>query len=430
MSTCYENSKSSPIEDTTRLDITYMLDKYKSFVDQKLVTERSIEIPASILPKGFTGTLTDVKTKGYGGPQEDQLYSKNEELRLHLPRGTTYITIVDTNKNTTYSEMVIFGNRKFTGSPADEDDSLRPTYSSLYFISPLETAKKVICIEKLNGEAAHFSGIFIGGVFFLVAGSKNCHILFNSEEQIELYTEDRFRIAKIVARTVYKYWQSLNDSLRNSIEIELHESRNTIVCELLQPAYQHLISFDTYENAITAFTITPPPKNGKVETLISMSPEVVLDKLKSYNLKVPKYEIISPDEVNSKTTQIRNEYDLEGMVLYYVDEHDHTIALIKVKTKWYIILRALREKTIFCFYTKKHKMDTDDAILKSLRRIDEFVKWLELNEGEIHFWKNLYEQWFIWLEKIKDNFKADTMRAEFINQWKKFLEECDLNDRI
>ena len=41
----------------------------------------------------------------------------------------------------------------------------------------------------------------------------------------------------------------------------------------------------------------------------------------------------------------------EGMVLYFMDTEGSTVGLLKKKTTWYIILRAIREKVSHAYST-------------------------------------------------------------------------------
>ena len=43
-------------------------------------------------------------------------------------------------------------------------------------------------------------------------------------------------------------------------------------------------------------------------------------------------------------TKIRKDYGYEGVVLYFLDSDFNVIGLLKKKTAWYIIIRAVREK--------------------------------------------------------------------------------------
>lgn len=58
-------------------------------------------------------------------------------------------------------DVVIYANKKFTGSAGDEDEELnQDTNTELwknYFIKDYDSTTKVISAEKINGEAAHFS---------------------------------------------------------------------------------------------------------------------------------------------------------------------------------------------------------------------------------------------------------------------------------
>ena len=42
--------------------------------------------------------------------------------------------------------------------------------------------------------------------------------------------------------------------------------------------------------------------------------------------------------------KIRRDYGYEGEVLYFLDDINDVIGLLKKKTAWYVICRAIREK--------------------------------------------------------------------------------------
>ena len=42
--------------------------------------------------------------------------------------------------------------------------------------------------------------------------------------------------------------------------------------------------------------------------------------------------------------KVRKGYGYEGEVIYFIDEYGNVIGILKKKTVWYIILRAIREK--------------------------------------------------------------------------------------
>ena len=54
--------------------------------------------------------------------------------------------------------------------------------------------------------------------------------------------------------------------------------------------------------------------------------------------------MIEADAVEERMVRVREGRDYEGEVLYFMDRDNNTVGLLKKKTTWYIMLRAIREK--------------------------------------------------------------------------------------
>ena len=76
-------------------------------------------------------------------------------------------------------DVAIYANKKFKGYD--------PKCMSYCLLDNNTLADKIIAMEKLNGEAAHFSGRYIDDKFYIITGSKNVHLLICGEEDIEKY---------------------------------------------------------------------------------------------------------------------------------------------------------------------------------------------------------------------------------------------------
>ena len=50
------------------------------------------------------------------------------------------------------------------------------------------------------------------------------------------------------------------------------------------------------------------------------------------------YKVIPASKAEERMTQVRKEYGYEGEVMYFVDNKDHVIGLLKKKTAWYVCL--------------------------------------------------------------------------------------------
>lgn len=79
----------------------------------------------------------------------------------------------------------------------------------------------------------------------------------------------------------------------------------------------------------------------------------------------------------------------EGEVWYLLNEQKNTIGLIKVKTAWYTILRALREKAVYCFTTARKRPDWSlhDRIMSTHKRFREIQFWLKFSDNYLRQWK-------------------------------------------
>ena len=62
-----------------------------------------------------------------------------------------------------------------------------------YFLKPMEEVTWVVAMIKENGEAGHVSVRVIGDKFYFISGSKNVHLVFRTPQDLELYTESRYK---------------------------------------------------------------------------------------------------------------------------------------------------------------------------------------------------------------------------------------------
>ncbi|KAG0725610.1 hypothetical protein GWK47_038284 [Chionoecetes opilio] len=119
-----------------------------------------------------------------------------------IPRGTSVMELrLEGGEREVVQDTVIYGNRKFTGDIGDEDDDTQPESNGQwkkYFLKDMDEAHQVVCMKKINGDAAHFSGRIRDGQFYLIVGTKNVHMIIREEKDIDKYTGDRYTFAKVV----------------------------------------------------------------------------------------------------------------------------------------------------------------------------------------------------------------------------------------
>jgi hypothetical protein len=133
-----------------------------------------------------------------------------------------------------------------------------------------------------------------------------------------------------------------------------------------------------------------------------------------------------------KTDRISYCYFPLGSVLYFLNQNDQVIGLLKKKTIWYVILRAIREKArpMLSGWEKNRKMDVSETIAKTSGRLNAIQKWLGYSNAILDQWKMLAEQFLKWLaegakrkvitrEDVADNYPI---------LWSKFLQETNNED--
>eukprot|EP00091_Calanus_sinicus_P002978 TRINITY_DN13127_c0_g1_i1.p1 TRINITY_DN13127_c0_g1~~TRINITY_DN13127_c0_g1_i1.p1 ORF type:complete len:199 (-),score=58.44 TRINITY_DN13127_c0_g1_i1:248-844(-) len=131
----------------------------------------SSDIPHGILPQGVAVKLHDARVLGghAGHGPDDKIYNNDAEIREKVARGNTVMEIHHSASGKKSNDMVVFALKKFTGGMGDEDED-QPENDLVwqrYFQKPIDEVKKVVCMIKENGEAAHVSVRLIEGKFFL-----------------------------------------------------------------------------------------------------------------------------------------------------------------------------------------------------------------------------------------------------------------------
>ena len=114
---------------------------------QSLVRVTPWQVPAGVLPPGYTATLHDVKVGGsekkYSGP-DDKIYNSSPEMREKVARGNTVLELHCEASQQTRHDMVVFALKKFTGGMGDEDEE-QPEDDLVwqrYFLAPLDQVRR------------------------------------------------------------------------------------------------------------------------------------------------------------------------------------------------------------------------------------------------------------------------------------------------
>eukprot|EP00095_Tigriopus_kingsejongensis_P002818 maker-scaffold80_size398941-snap-gene-1.9 protein:Tk02818 transcript:maker-scaffold80_size398941-snap-gene-1.9-mRNA-1 annotation:"hypothetical protein BRAFLDRAFT_126791" len=400
------------------------------------------DIPAGILPAGLKGWLTDVRI---GSPRnrrvpDDAMYNQHADLREHIARGNTVWHLQDSAGGQISQDQVIFALKKFTGGMGDEDEN-QPDNDKVwmkYFLQPVTQTHRIVCTQKANGEAAHFSIRWLQGQFYVCAGSKNVHLLCRSREDIAKYSDGRYLVARTVAESALALIDSLEDDQASILLSFMHYTRVTGVFEILQPHYQHVVDLSHLPSSQLNFICFTLPFGAelsqKENSLCALQPQMALALARTLGLHTIDYEVIEGDQGEARMDLVRRGYGYEGEVFYYLDRRGNVIGLLKKKTAWYVMCRAIREKARQAHgdFEGKRGYDQIETVKKLKNRIGQIQTWLGFGDTYKQAWEDLGVNYLIWLmgkakaktlpdEKVQGNFPA---------LWKQFMKETNSCDRI
>lgn len=395
----------------------------------------SAGVPTGVLPNGLEGEIIDVKVFTKRGP-DDAIYDKNKEIRKRVARGNSFLHIDKGPEAGT--QCVLQAMKKFTGGLGDDDD--REMGDNLvwkkYFTKPIEEADKVIATKKANGEAAHLSCCLIDGKYVWCGGSKNVHLMFRKKDDIKKYAESRFRIAREVCETVIDSLDKMGDEAELRLMKFMAWSGYTAVFEILSPVHQHVVDLSYLSSPelkfITWTKFDLDPKDD--DCLGAIPPHIGIEIANALGLSGVSYDIITTSDLDQRMAKIRQDYNSEGEVLYFMDKQGEVIGLLKKKTVWYIMCRAIREK-LRAGCTSKEKTSEAFSLPKVHQkmetRMNEIQKWLSLDDTTLQDWKNLANKFLSWtLHKFETDFTWDNIIDKYPVTWKQFLEENKETDHI
>ena len=402
------------------------------------------KVPQGVMPLGKVATLLDVKVQGKKYGPDDALYNSSAELRDRIARGNTVLRMEETRTGKTSLDMVIFALKKFTGGMGDEDED-QPEDNLVwqrYFLRPMEEVRKVVCVTKENGEAAHLAVRLVEGSFYYVCGSKNVHLMFRSLEELEQYTEQRYLVARTVGQAWLEQAKAMAPAKLSLLCNLLHTSKLTLVMEILLPEYQHVVSLSHLTSpALRFLTLTQQYGAGRSETrpsLTALPPDLCLELGQALGLQTAGHTVIPGERAEARMEEVRAGYGIEGEVLYFLDSENCTVGLVKKKTSWYVILRAIREKVFSATsqWRKEGKLEgpaESQHQAKLERRLGEIQKWLGLSQAVTSHWVRLGRGFLAWvLHRLRDQpEKKDQLcaRGGFPQLWGLYLEETGQSDR-
>ena len=390
-----------------------------------------VQLTEADVPPGIIAgaVLVDIRVATGTGRRrlrDDVIYNNCEDIRRRVARGNCVLQLRDGR-----ALCLTHALKKFTGGMGDEDDDSTGGDDSTwrrYFLRPLEEAARLVLTRKANGEAAHLSARHVDGAFLVCVGSKNVHMVLRAESDLALYDGPRYRVAREVAAAVWRLLASLDDGRRQLLLSFLHHTRFTAVMELLQPDHQHVEDLSHLKESEVCFIAWAPTFSREITSYCGCSPELGFQLAEMFGLKTVSHSVVTgniTDKLPEVMQEIREGYGYEGKVMYFIDDEGNVIGLLKKKTAWYVLLRALREQ--LCYGLQR--LSFADVKTKIEKRFLEIQAWLRFDDQFLKGWLSLA---FAFAQWLKGNPSTDysTLRTMMPPLWTEFLRKTDRTDRL
>lgn len=419
----------------------------------------SSSVPDGIIKGGDKFVLHDIKVnppriKKGRKVMDDDIYDLFEHTRTYVPRGLSILEKIPANdKEKSEYHIVVYAMKKFTGGPGDEDEEEEEEEPAddganlqgkakweYYFIEPHKNTAAIYRTTKENGDSAHLSFFSHAGNIYYLVGSKNVHMLIAEKSDIEKYKDPRFRVAGLIGACFIKTLETeFTPEKKNSFVKYMLTNQLTATYEFLQVEYQHIELFDF---PVSKFRFIAFTFNSKLQELC-FDLEEGTRVAREAGWETTSVEKYSFAEQNSLFDDIRfNTYGKEGSVLYYVNAEGRTIGMMKKKTVWYILVRAIREKTkgligsVSARIKKGGDIDANKTLSVFDTRLEQTMKqkqeWLKLTDSVTQQWLELSKEFLKWNfpKIVAQSFDAQSFINTYPAMWNQFLQETKSTDKI
>lgn len=441
------------------------------------ISTKTLELP-SIQYKHSNLLITVYDVKVFSKGPDDKIYAStndnkvpdNEKIRNWITRGCILVNVKDKNTNQDIYWNLFQGLCKFSGMTDEDDDDISAlnekksnnkksdqdsensedlsnssnneeiqdvSYNFFnsskrdpFFILPFGEATKIVNTRKENGKACHLAVFEIENngenIRFYVSGSKNVHIVFRTLEDIP----DDNILHNRAARSMIKMISELKDSEKEKFLSLLSKTGFVANFEFLLPEDQHIVDYQLKED--TPRFLTFSGRRILNDSFINVfgkcvNPMEAISWAKSIGLPVAEvcdeYDM-NPQNLKKIIDQVRQEEKSEGSVFYFI-KNQKVIGLWKLKSLWYIMFRAIREKIV------RLPIDYNKLIKK---RFKDIQNWVRLTNEEVLKWRiiaaKLYE-YHIDLIKNQDLENSHIeIRGSFAVNLRKFLDKFKLPEDL
>lgn len=391
-----------------RTQLVSILSRRDSYLSNQSINELYQFISKNKKTMIINETWETKELEGFGfkikarGP-DDKVFCKQPELLNKLPRGIVFV-----KENHQGINLAIFGNRKFFGrNPGDDDDCLICS-------SSLQTAvfHSFFITTKSNGDNCQIAGWKTkSGNFYWIIGSKNRKIAVQTPNQVNstLFKSAAYSYSIKMANLFFqKYLSPMNEEKQQELKSFLITTRVTMNFEYESPQFQHVVPLHEEKLVfigITGYHIEGAAAHPVLAAAIAsyFGFPSVLEDWKEYH----------KSQLDEECDKIVHRWGIEGSVLVLLDDSNRVLDLIKVKTWWYVLLRAIREKV---------RRNSDVGAIR--KRLNVLQSEMQMDPDFVSTFIILGEKFARWINSYPA--RKTLAQKEYPAAWSEFLKQNKL----
>ena len=250
--------------------------------------------------------------------------------------------------------------------------------------------------------------------------------MIGEENHIDLYPDTPYATVKKFAKSFWRMLHGLSLPNRQNLCHLLHYTKATAVCEILQPSYQHVVRIRFQEDTIIFLAFTPSYRFS-FQSLTAFPPLIASKLMQILGVPSAPCEILPSTHITQAfINNVRRRVNTEGLVFYTLNQNHQTIGMTKMKTIWYIFLRAMREKISWFLSQKNKSFNLEELEMEIFKRYKEIEEWLKLTERDTEVWRRTAKFFVSWMLIKQRKFQqpsAFQVKSQFPIYWENFQKE-------
>lgn len=344
------------------------------------------------------------------GRPDDAVYKAHPVLQERLTRGFTVIRRHDE----TLGVLVSF--RKFYGHSIGDDDD------GAYGTAVSAQARSFIITEKANGECAHV--YWLASEKAWIVGSKNRKMLVRAESDVERHIGEEYQFARPIADAWFALLKQIGPDKVAALQQFLTETELTLTFEAERVEHQHIVLLEETRLVLIGLTSIMQP-TGLHPAVTYAVARFFDDAMHCVAGDLGEYPMSDAEKTCARIASLR--WDVEGCVLYFLDEKKRVVDMKKVKSQRYVWQRAVREK-IGSHLDDKAVLRCRERTSRRMQELERDMKWPQPLVERFERIALAFIDWFF-LFKVAE--EGETAVDQFVHRyptlWREFMPDDTLS---